>query len=184
MGNNQKSDTLESARARLEQALATLAQKASESKQAVSSAEEQQSEAASAYTTLEERFHAVEQENLRLHEQVATLSLASDNETEDTTGRIAALETEKHAIQQNYDLLKRQYTSLQDEFEGLQDNVSPPSNSDDHTDTDIENEVRTLRSALDATVSERDMIRTELDNVINELEGYLAQNTKAAGGMN
>lgn len=184
MGNDQKNDKLEGARARLEQALANLSQKASESKKAASDAEAQQNEGATAYAELEERFHAVEQENLRLHEQVATLSLASNNEADDTAGRVAALETEKHAIQQNYDLLKRQYTSLQDEFEGLQDNIGADNISHDQADSSLTDEIRTLRSALDATVNERDKIRTELDEVINELEGYLAQNTKIAGGMN
>ena len=188
MGNNQKNDNLESARKRLEQALARLSQKASESKKAANGAEAEQNEAASVYNTLEERFNAVEQENLRLHEQIAALSLSNIGETEGTAGRITALEAEKHAIQQNYDLLKRQYTNLQDEFEGLQDKMSPPGGAENidtgSTDADAANEIRTLRSALEAAVEERDMIRSELDQVITELEGYLAQNTQTAGGMN
>lgn len=184
MGNNQEKGNLEDARARLERALSKLAQGATASKLAIDHAKAGQIEATAGRASLEDRLHSIEQENLRLHEQVATLSLSgTPSDLSDNSGRIEQLEAEKHAVERNYDLLKRQYTSLQDEFEGLQDSMGAAISSETSTDVDTLSELQTLRSALDAVTHERDQIRHELDQVISELEQYLMQNNRSAGGV-
>ncbi len=176
MAGAQEKNPLEGARARLEQALSRLTQEVASSRSALELAQVTQQEAAEIQTAHAERMQKLEQENLRLHEQIATLSLQAPAEKD--IEQVKSLEAEKSALQQNYDLLKRQYTSLQDEFEGLQnrmDIVSPESTA---TGDDG------LRQQVADLGRERDEIRSELDTAIAELEGYLATSAAAAGGMN
>ena len=169
MANTKDNNPLESARERLDQALARLAEEAAAAKDALAQSRTAQENTLQEMSNQADRMLALEQENHRLHEQVATLSLQQPTEGGDE--KAVALESEKNALQQNYDLLKRQYTSLQDEFEGLQNSVGTGDSGGGDP---------ALQSKVNQLLQERDELRRELDEVIEELEGYLAD-TKAAG---
>lgn len=175
MAENNNSNPLETARERLDKALSTLASEAAEAKAALSQSREAQEKTIQEMSAQADRMLSLEQENHRLHEQIAALSLqeAAGDESE----KVTALESEKSALQQNYDLLKRQYTSLQDEFEGMQNQMG------DHIQEDGQGDPA-LRDQIDALLKEREDLKAELDDVISELESYLAQAQTAAGGMN
>ena len=179
MANTQEKHALEAARARLEQALSRLTQDVASSRSALEVALADGASAGAEQTAQSKRLQTLEQENLRLHEQIAAISLQapSDDGSGDDGDKIAAIEAEKAALQQNYELLKRQYTSLQDEFEGLQDRMGGENdNAGDETGA--------LRRQIGELVRERDSMRGELDGAIAELENYLADNKTAAGGIN
>lgn len=175
MTDKNNSNPLEDARARLEASLATLSQEVASYKGALSQSREAQEKTIQEMSSQADRMLALEQENHRLHEQIAALSL-QESSGEDGE-KIAAVEAEKNALQQNYDLLKRQYTSLQDEFEGLQNQMGdtiPAENTSDPA----------LLQQVDELLRERAALKSELDEVIAELEGYLSDAQPAAGGMN
>ncbi|MFC4349250.1 hypothetical protein ACFO5Q_15465 [Kordiimonas lipolytica] len=167
MSESRKNDVLEAARSRLEAAMSHLAQEVATARAAKITAEKMRAEKA----TLESRVGALEQENLKLHEQVATLSL-QDNGA-DTDAAMATLAEEKAAIEQNYGLLKRQYATLQDEMEGLEDRLAAQaaaSSDGGDADSAMAAENAELKKAVMALKAERDEIRSELDGAIGQLE--------------
>jgi len=181
MANMQEKNALEAARARLEQALSKLTQNVASSRASHETALSENASASAEQAAQIDRIQSLEQENLRLHEQVAAASLQQPEASND--GNIDKVEAEKTALQQNYDLLKRQYTSLQDEFEGLQDRMgSENSGGADQDDTPSNDETDSLRRQIGSLMRERDEMRDELDAVIAELEGFLTDNKAAAGG--
>jgi predicted nuclease with TOPRIM domain len=181
MANMQEKNALEAARARLEQALSKLTQNVASSRASQETILSESASASAEQAAQIDRIQSLEQENLRLHEQVATASLQQPEASND--GRLTEVEAEKVALQQNYDLLKRQYTSLQDEFEGLQDRVSRENSGDaDQNDTPTNEETDSLRRQIGSLMRERNDMRDELDTVIAELEGFLTDNKAAAGG--
>ncbi|TNE62473.1 MAG: hypothetical protein EP335_12865 [Alphaproteobacteria bacterium] len=156
---------LEGARTRLEAALSRLAQGVASSREALVVAHEM----AEDKRALGERVARLEAENLKLHEQVAAFALAAPAEAADD-GRAAALEAEKAALEQNYQLLKRQYASLQDELELAQDAPAAPI-----SDSELaEENARLKQEVLDLTAA-RDGIRAELDSAIEQLESMIAE---------
>lgn len=175
MTDKTSSNALEDARARLEASLANLSQEVAAYKGALAQSREAQEKTIQEMSSQADRMLALEQENHRLHEQIAALSLQEPS-SEDGN-KAAALEAEKNALQQNYDLLKRQYTSLQDEFEGLQnqigDTIPSESSNDPH-----------LAKQVDELLKERAELKAELDDVIAELESYLSDTQPAVGGIN
>lgn len=176
MAQTQEKNALEDARARLERALSTLTQEVAESRNALAESRTAQEKTIQEMSAQADRMQSLEQENHRLHEQIAALSL-QEPQADDSEGT-AALEAEKNALQQNYDLLKRQYTSLQDEFEGLQNQVGRDSEANGAGDDTA------LKQQVDMLLRERSELRTELDSVIAELETYLTETRSAAGGIN
>lgn len=181
MANTQDKNHLEDARSRLERALSRLTQEVASSRAALELAESAQQASAQEQAVQAQRLQSLEQENLRLHEQIATLSLQTTSE--DNSDALMAAEAEKKALQQNYELLKRQYTSLQDEFEGLQNRMDAPTSTAD--DAGDDNGSEALRREIGQLMRERDAIRDELDQAIAELENFVANNgAMAAGGMN
>lgn len=181
MANMQENSALEAARARLEQALSKLTQDVTSSRTALETALAEKAAAAEELAAHSDRVQSLEQENLRLHEQVAAVSLQQPDKGADSN--LAEVEAEKAALQQNYDLLKRQYTSLQDEFEGLQDRMGAESPTDtEHTNASPSEETEDLRRQIGSLVRERNEMRDELDAAIAELESFLADNKIAAGG--
>ncbi len=175
MANATDQNPLESARERLEKALSKLAEEASAAKQALEQSRTAQENTLQELSNQADKMLALEQENHRLHEQIATLSLQQP--TDDGEDKATALEAEKNALQQNYDLLKRQYTSLQDEFEGLQDRAA----NDSGGSVDGNSNDEALRQQVSSLMREREELKAELDQVIDELESYLADNNAAAG---
>ena len=181
MANMQEKNALEAARARLEQALSRLTQNVASSRAAHETAVSENTSASAEQSAQNERIQSLEQENLRLHEQVAAAALQQPEA--DNNGKLAELESEKSALQQNYDLLKRQYTSLQDEFEGLQDRMGEEGTADtEQTSAPSNEETDELRRQIGSLMRERNDIRDELDATITELEGFLADSKLAAGG--
>jgi len=180
MANTQEKNALEAARSRLEQALSKLTQDVASSRAALEAAVADSASVSADQASQNERIQELEQENLRLHEQVAAISLQEVTGDGDAK---AAVEAEKAALQQNYDLLKRQYTSLQDEFEGLQDRMGgDTAQSADVSYTPSNDETDDLRRQIGALMRERDDMRGELDSAIAELEGFLAGTKVTAGG--
>lgn len=172
MSNNSSSNALEDARGRLEAALSQLSQEVASYKGALAQSREAQENTIQEMSAQADRMLSLEQENHRLHEQIAALSLQ-----ETSSGGKTELEAEKDALQQNYDLLKRQYTSLQDEFEGLQNQMGDTIQIDATPDA-------ALQQKVDELLREREDLKAELDEVIAELESYLADAQPAIGGMN
>lgn len=175
MTDSDDNGALEAARARLDLAMSRLNQEVSISRSALESALALQAAAADKDAGQAERVQALEQENLRLHEQIATLSLQEAGA--DPSEGAAKLEAENEALKQNYDLLKRQYTNLQDEHEGLQDRMANMASSSTGGDQELQKQVNAL-------ASERDEIKSELDSVIKELEAFMAESDAAVGGVN
>jgi len=154
---------LEAARARLEGAMSRLAQSAAGAREA----RQQAIHLAAEKAAFESRVTALEQENLKLHEQVATLSLQENSS--DKGDALAAATAEMEALEQNYNLLKRQYASLQDEMEGLRD-TAPTGDSSSEMEIKLRAENAELKKAIMVLKSERDDIRKELDGTIAKLE--------------
>lgn len=175
MTDNGNSNALEEARGRLEAALSSLAQEVAAYKGALAQSREAQEKTIQEMSAQADRMLSLEQENHRLHEQIAALSLQESSS--DDGEKIASVEAEKNALQQNYDLLKRQYTSLQDEFEGLQNQMGDTLPADNRSDP-------ALQQQLDELLQERAELKSELNDVIAELESYISEAQPAAGGMN
>lgn len=163
MSENQTDSPLEAARARLESAMSRLAQSAAGAREA----RQQAIHLAAEKAAFESRVAALEQENLKLHEQVATLSLQDSGA--DKGDALAAATAEMEAMEQNYSLLKRQYASLQDELEGLRD-AAPVVADSSEMETKLRAENAELKKAIMVLKSERDDIRKELDGTIAKLE--------------
>ncbi len=174
MTDKNNSNTLEDARARLEAALSSLSQEVAAYKGALAQSREAQEKTIQEMSAQADRLLTLEQENHRLHEQIAALSLQESSD--DNGDKIASIEAEKNALQQNYDLLKRQYTSLQDEFEGLQNQMGDTLPTDNESDP-------ALQQQLDELLRERAELKSELNEVIAELESYNSEAQPAAGGM-
>ena len=181
MGTDTENNMLEQARERIDAALARLQSSANAAAEKIAGAEAQAADTQSSTAAIAEkdaRIEALESENLRLHEQIATLSLQQDTPpVEKDDSRYSELQAEKNALQQNYDLLKRQYTSLQDEMEGMES-----GNSNDGTSSGNDKELSIMKATVESLTEERDMIRMELDKAIQELESFLSSNQTAAGG--
>jgi chromosome segregation ATPase len=163
-------NALEQARTRLESAMSRLAQGAASAREARQQAIHMAAEKAA----LEGRVTALEQENLKLHEQVATLSLTPEPPAND--GALAALREEKEALEGNYSLLKRQYAALQDEAEALRDGAAEgatATGSDGEMESRLRGENAELKKAIMVLKAERDDIRAELDGSIAKLETLL-----------
>lgn len=157
------SSALEDARARLDSAMSRLAQEVAGARAAKITTAKLSAEKA----TLESRVTSLEQENLKLHEQVATLSLQDNSQTD--ANALATLREEKQALEHNYNLLKRQYATLQDEMEARED-AATPAGADSEAETRLRGENAELKKAIMALKAERDDIRTELDSAIAKLE--------------
>ncbi|NVJ71474.1 MAG: hypothetical protein HWE08_14030 [Alphaproteobacteria bacterium] len=167
MTDDPKNSALESARTRLENAMSHLAQEVATARAAKITSEKLQAEKA----TLESRVGALEQENLKLHEQVATLSLRDTGA--DSDDALEALREEKAAIEQNYSLLKRQYATLQDEMEALEDRLAASTAANGQGGDAVAGENAELKKAIMALQAERDDIRTELDGAITKIEAMV-----------
>lgn len=166
MTNNHNKNTLEDARARLESAMSRLAQEVANARAAKIMAAKLTTEK----SALESRITALEQENLKLHEQVASLSLQESAPVDENA--LAQIKDEKAAIEQNYMLLKRQYATLQDEMEALQ-NAEPAEvvEANGHeVDDRLVGENAELKRMVMALKSERDDVKSELDGAIAKLE--------------
>ena len=165
MATNNNTDALESARTRLESALSRLAQGVASTRETVSAARE----IAEEKMALVARVTALEKENLKLHEQVAAHALI---EPADDSGELEALRAEKATLEQNYQLLKRQYAHLQDELEAAEDAKSAAwGNGEDGSNTaELEAENAKLKARVAELEEERTTVRSELDGAIGRLE--------------
>lgn len=163
MSDNHIDSPLEVARTRLEGAMSRLAQSAAGARET----RQQAIHLAAEKAAFESRVAALEQENLKLHEQVATLSL--QNNSSDNGEALIAAKTDLKAIEQNYSLLKRQYANLQDELESLRD-AAPTGDSSGEMESQLRAENAELKKAIMVLKSERDDIRKELDSSIAKLE--------------
>jgi len=114
---------------------------------------------------LSRRVNRLEADNLKLHEQVASMALAPQGD--DLSEELRLLAEEKSAIEKNYALLKRQYAQLQDQYDAAGSLF--PDNSD------LVAENRTLRGALDRLTEERDELKAGLDATIAKLETLMAE---------
>lgn len=160
MPDTSNGNNLEAARTRLETALSGLAQGVASTRGALDVALTMAEEKAH----MAERINTLEQENLKLHEQVAALALQPASP--DMGDRISVLEQEKAAIEQNYQLLKSRYAELQEEATTT---AGDTSSGDDA--------LRIENAKLSATVStmkqDKATLRSELDKTIAELEAML-----------
>lgn len=151
---------LEAARGRLEAALSALAQGVASTHDALGMAATTELEKAS----LTERITALEQENLKLHEQVAAYALQPGPEA--ANGKFEALEEEKQAIERNYQMLKEKYAALQDQLDA-DTAASLPESANDNA-VAVENS--RLKQIISEMEEEKNAIRGELDKTILELE--------------
>jgi SMC interacting uncharacterized protein involved in chromosome segregation len=159
MSDAAKESALEGARARLEAALSGLAQGVASSKNALELAKTSADEK----LALAERVSTLEQENLKLHEQVAAYALQTP--ATDNSEQIAILEAEKAAIEGNYQLLKQQYSALEDEIE---------AGSAQNGDASASNAENTrLKQMISEMEQEKSAVRDELDKTILELEAIV-----------
>ncbi len=163
MSDNHTDSPLEAARARLEGAMSRLAQSAAGAREA----RQQIIHLAAEKAAFESRIAALEQENLKLHEQVATLSLKDSSPDSDEA--LAAARAELQAVERNYSLLKQQYANVQDELEGLRE-AQAPSDGSGEMESKLRAENAELKKAIMVLKSERDDIRKELDSNIAKLE--------------
>jgi len=154
---------LETARARLEAALSGLAQGVASSRDALNMA----AIAVEAKNTLAERVSSLEQENLKLHEQVAALALQPTESTNDT--RVAELEAEKAAINDNFLMLKQKFAQLQDQLE----NQAASTNGEQSDPNAAMAENNRLKQIITEMEAEKTAIKGELDKTIGELESML-----------
>ncbi|WP_417451139.1 hypothetical protein [Kordiimonas sp.] len=169
MADNTKPTELEGARTRLESALSRLAQGVASTRETVSATRE----IAEEKLALVERVTALEKENLKLHEQVAAHALTEP--PEDTSEVLEALQTEKTVLEQNYQLLKRQYAQLQDELEAYENAKGTEWAGDSAHETDgataaLEAENGQLKARVAELEAERSGVRAELDGAIGRLE--------------
>lgn len=163
MAANHRPDELERARARLEGALSRLAQGVASQREAIAMA----SEIVEEKDEMSRRVTRLETENLKLHEQIASMALAPQGGGEELAEELRLVAEEKAAIEKNYALLKRQYAQLQDQYDAA------GSQMDDNSDLMVEN--RTLRSALNRLTEERDEMKASLDAAIAELESLMTE---------
>ena len=162
MPETQTNDKLEAARARLEKALSGLARDAATSRDTLAHAKEAEDE----NRVLKAHIQSLEQENLKLHEQVAGFALRSDSEAENGA-KLAQLEQDKATLEQNYQMLKNRYSALQDE---LETNQQPQDTSED---SNLSEENLTLRRELDTMKADKEALKAELDKAIEALETML-----------
>jgi multidrug resistance efflux pump len=167
MATNNKTDALESARTRLESALSRLAQGVASTRDTVSAARE----IAEEKMALVARVTTLEKENLKLHEQVAAHALI---EPAGDSTELEALRAEKATLEQNYQLLKRQYAHLQDELEAAEDAKSAAWGNGDgdggSNGAELEAENAKLKARVAELEEERMSVRSELDGAIGRLE--------------
>lgn len=164
MSDAAKNTNLEAARARLESALSSLAQGVALSKDALTVA----AQANGQKSALEARVTALEEENLKLHEQVAAYALQSEDSGANAE-RITVLEAEKAALEANYQLLKEKYVGLQDEMENAANAI------DSDAGVAFSENVK-LKQMVTEMEAEKAAVRTELDKTISELELLVEEN--------
>lgn len=161
MADNKNHTALESARTRLESALSRLAQGVASTRETISAAQE----IAEEKIALSARVTALEKENLKLHEQIAAHALTPEQDS-GSTHELEALQAEKAALEQNYQLLKRQYAALQDEMEAIENTkgeATPPDAALAAENADLKAKIRQLED-------ERGSVRNDLDDAIGRLE--------------
>lgn len=164
MSDAAQNNNLEAARARLESALSSLAQGVALSKDALTVA----AQASGQKSALEARVAALEEENLKLHEQVAAYALQSESSGADAE-RVTVLEAEKAALEANYQLLKEKYVALQDEMENAASAI------DNDAGAAYSENVK-LKQMVTEMAAEKAAVRTELDKTITELELLVEEN--------
>lgn len=166
MSDTLTNSKLEAARTRLEKALSGLAQGVANTQEAFQTAKAATDE----NTVLKAHIQSLEQENLKLHEQVASLSLQSNSEDQNASSDETVLELEaaKASIEQNYQLLKNRYAALQDELENLQQ--TPHSSSDGDS---VMAENLALRQEIASMKQEKETLKGELDKAIATVETML-----------
>ncbi|MBL4639821.1 MAG: hypothetical protein JKY57_04755 [Kordiimonadaceae bacterium] len=158
-GNN---DKLEAARTRLETALSTLSHGVASTRSTLDAAATIAEEKAAMAT----RINVLEQENLKLHEQVATLALQPA--AQDTRGQVEILTQEKATLSQEVQQLKNSYAALQDETQN-----APVGEAGTHNTSDMEAANAYLKAENATMQQEKAMMRAELDKTIAELETLL-----------
>lgn len=160
MPDTSNGNNLEAARTRLETALSGLTQSVASTRGALDVAVTIADEKAQ----MAERITALEQENLKLHEQVAALALQSASS--DADEKIASLEQEKAAIDQNYQMLKERYAELQGDLASSDENENQANST-------LQAENIKLRETLASMEQEKTKLKSELDKTIAELEALL-----------
>lgn len=163
MSDATNQSALEAARTRLEAALSGLTQGVASTRDALNVATTLVEEK----TALEDRISSLEQENLKLHEQVAAFALKPESQPNDV--RIRELEAENAAIAGNYKTLKDKYAELQDRLDADTDIPSVQGANDNA----IEVENNRLKQIIAEMEAEKNAIRSELDKTISELEAML-----------
>ncbi len=146
---------LEAARTRLEASLSRLSHGVVNSKEALSTAQNMIAEK----SALADKVAILESENLKLHDQIAVLS----NEQHKMTD-VDELRNEKDAIDQNYQRLKLQFASLQDELEAVENNGMDAAFSALKAESEILQQENAILKA------ERDTVKVRLDGAISHVE--------------
>lgn len=162
MPDTRNGDNLDAARSRLETALSTLAHGVASTRGTLDAAATIAEEKAQMAT----RLSTLEQENLKLHEQVATLALQpASSEAEK---QVDILTHEKAALLQETQQLKNSYAALQEE---MQTSASAVSSNTDTTQLQALN--AQLKAEITAMQQDKSEIRAELDKTIADLENML-----------
>jgi len=152
-------NTLEAARARLETALSSLTQGMASTKNALDIAKA----AAGENTTMADRIASLEQENLKLHEQVAALALQPA--ANDVDKGLESLREEKATLARDYQLLKSQHADLKNQLSN--------DNTGSEADLDLQKIIDGLTHKNAMMEQEKSSLKKELDKTIADLEALM-----------
>lgn len=166
MANQAHEDILETSRNRIERSLSRLAQvartKTDELKLAKSAIEERH--------LLSARVSELETENLRLHDQVASLAIGVGTEPEQDRAelerQLEGLKADYMALDRNFMLLKEQYGILQEENEQLSQSGGPGGSA---AQADRNELVLKLAEAT-AQLAEQEAIAAERDTELQDVQ--------------
>ncbi len=159
-GNTQTS--LEAARARLEAALSALTQGVIGSREALDDAATVANEKA----LLVEKNTALEQENLKLHEQVAAYALQPDPSS--AAEKLAGLTEANAALENNIQMLKLKCAQLQDQLDAQTQTIEGGN-----SENELLAENLRLRQVIAQMTADKDAIKSELDTTIADFETLL-----------
>ncbi len=158
---DESTSQLETARTRLEASLSRLSHEVATSRETLASVPNMIEEKKS----LVEQITTLESENLKLHDQINIVSNETLNDTD-----IDELRSEKDAIEQNYQRLKIQFASLQDELEAAENNGM----EDAFAALKTENEILRQENAI--LKAERDTVKVRLEGAISHVETMVGGN--------
>ncbi len=171
MASNTNGENYDTARARLDTAMSRLASGADRTKDTIARAKTVSEEK----TELAAKVGALEKENLSLHEQVSNLSIAP--QPIDHSAALDTLTAEKSALEQRYALLKQEFTTVKNALHKDRVDTTDSLKGNQHISPEdagmilgLKSENQRLREELAALKSERDIVRSKLDQTISHVE--------------